>query len=135
MCFEPRSLYYSTEPEVCIPYFDENKNVGEYLGWEIKLDQTFKKYKVDEHIGLFMAILCFQEYARSWWQQRQLDVIIGTKLKLEYWSDLKACMRRKFVQPSHDKKRKLIEEMRELVKIRRKFVDGEKEYVRREKEF
>jgi len=25
--FEPKSLYYSTEPEVYIPYFDGNKNV------------------------------------------------------------------------------------------------------------
>jgi len=31
MCFEPRSLYYSTEPEVYIPYFDGNKNVEVYL--------------------------------------------------------------------------------------------------------
>jgi len=90
---------------------------------------------VDEYNGFFMATLCFQEYARSWWQQRQLDVRIGTKSKVEYWSDLKACMRRKFVPHSHDRKRKLGEKMEELVKIGRKFVDGEKKYVIREKEF
>jgi len=38
VCFEPRSLYYSTGPEVYIPYFDGNKNVEEYLEWERKLD-------------------------------------------------------------------------------------------------
>ena len=54
------------------------KNVEEYLEWETKFDQTFKKYKVDEHTRFFLATLCFQEYARSWWQQRQLDVRIGT---------------------------------------------------------
>jgi len=68
VCFEPRSLYYSTEPEVYIPYFDGNKNVEEYLEWEMKLDQTFTKYKVNEHTEFFMATLCFQEYSRSWWK-------------------------------------------------------------------
>jgi len=44
-------------------------------------------------------------------------------------------MRRKFVSPSYDRKRKLREEMKELVRIGIKLVDGEKEYARREKEF
>ena len=112
----------------------KTKNV-EYLKWETKLDQTFKKYKVDEYIGFFLATLCFQEYVRSWWKQTQLDVWIGTTSKVEYWSDLKVCMRRKFVPPSYDRKRKHREEMKQLVKIGRKFVEGEKKYARREKEF
>ena len=82
-----------------------------------------------------MATQCFQEYVRSWWQQRKLDVRIVTKSKVEYWSDLKASMRRKFFSPSYDRKRKLREEMKELVKIGRKFVDGEKEYAIRGKKF
>jgi len=41
----------------------------------------------------------------------------------------------KKICPAHGRKRKLREEMKELVKIGGKFVDGEKEYVRREKEF
>jgi len=135
VCFEPRILYYSTEPKVYIPYFDGNKNVEDYLEWETKLDKTFKKYKVDEYTGFFFATPCFQEYTRSWWQQRQLDDIIDTTSKVEYWSDLNACLRRKFVSPSYDRKRKLREEMKELVRIGRKFVDGENEYARREKEF
>ena len=44
-------------------------------------------------------------------------------------------MRIKFVSPSYDRKWKLREEMKELVRIGRKFVDREKEYARREKEF
>jgi len=82
VCFEPRSLYYSTESEVYIPYFDGNKNVENYLEWETTFDQTFKKYKVDEYTGFFLATLCFQEYARSWWQQEQLDYKIGTTSKV-----------------------------------------------------
>jgi len=49
MCFEPKSSYYSIETEVHILYFDGNKNVEAYLEWETNLDQTFKKYKVDEY--------------------------------------------------------------------------------------
>jgi len=42
MCFEPRSLYYSIEPEVYIPYFDGNKNVKAYLEWETKVVKSLK---------------------------------------------------------------------------------------------
>ena len=73
-----------------------------------------------------MATLCFEEYARFWWTQRQSDVRIDTKLEIQYQSDLKACMRRKFVLPLYEKKNKLRKEMKELVKIGKKFVDGEK---------
>ena len=48
MRFEPRSLYYSTEPEVYIPYFDGNKNVEAYLEWKTKVDQIFEKHQLDE---------------------------------------------------------------------------------------
>jgi len=44
-------------------------------------------------------------------------------------------MRRKFVPPSYVKKKKLREEMKELVEKGRNFIYGEKEYARREKEF
>ena len=88
MCFKSRSLYYSTEPEVYIPYFEGNKNVEDYLEWETKLDQTIKKFKVDEYTGFLLATLCFQAYAKSWWQQRPLDDIIDTTSKVECWSDL-----------------------------------------------
>jgi len=90
---------------------------------------------VDEYTTFFLVSLCLQEYASSWWQQRQLDVRIGRTSKVEYWSDLKACMRRNFFPPSYDRKRKLREEMKNLVRMRRKFVGEEKEYARREKEF
>jgi len=62
--------------------------------------------------------LCYWNHIK-----RQLDDIIGTTSKVEYWSDLKACMRRKFVSPSYDRKRKLGEEMKELVRIGRKIVN------------
>jgi len=45
------------------------------------------------------------------------------------------CMRRKFVPPSYVKKKKLREEIKELVEKGRNFIYGEKEYARREKEF
>ena len=44
MCFEPRSLYYSIELELYIPYFDGNKNVEAYLKWETKVDQIYEKH-------------------------------------------------------------------------------------------
>ena len=79
MCFEPKSLYYSTEPEVYIPYFDGNKNVEAYLEWETKVDQIFERHQLDEFSIFSMATLCFQEYARSWWTKRKTDVRIGRK--------------------------------------------------------
>ena len=49
---------------------------------QTKLDQTFQKYQVDEYNGFSMATLCFEEYARFWWTQRQSDVRIDTKLEI-----------------------------------------------------
>ena len=72
MCFEPRIIYYSIEPEVYISYFDGNKNVKAYLQWETKLDQIFKKYQVDEFRRFSMATICFQEHVRFWWTERQM---------------------------------------------------------------
>ncbi|MGN6822131.1 MAG: hypothetical protein ACTHJ7_05085, partial [Candidatus Nitrosocosmicus sp.] len=135
MRFEPRSLYYSTEPEVYIPYFDGNKNVEAYLEWETKVDQIFEKHQLDEFRKFSMATLSFQEYARSWWTKREIDVINGRKSEVLNWDELKMCMRRKFVPPSYVKKKKLREEMKELVEKGRNFIYREKEYVRREKEF
>ncbi|XP_068483128.1 uncharacterized protein [Phaseolus vulgaris] len=135
MRFEPRSLYYSIEPEVYIPYFDGNKNVEAYLEWETKVDQIFEKHQLDEYRKFSMATLSFQEYARSWWIQREADVRIGRKSEILNWDELKMCMRRKFVPPSYVKKKKLREEMKELVEKGRNFIYREKEYVRREKEF
>jgi len=81
-----------------------------------------------------MATLSFQEYARSWWTQREVDVRIGRKSEVLNWDELKMCMRRKFDMPSYVKKKKLREEMNELVEKGRNFINGENKYVR-EKEF
>jgi len=51
------------------------------------------------------------------------------------WDELKMCMRRNFVPPSYVRKKKLREEMKELVEKGRNFIYAEKEYARREKEF
>ncbi|XP_068467070.1 protein PXR1-like [Phaseolus vulgaris] len=135
MRFKPGSLYYSTEPEIYIPYFDGNKNVEAYLEWETKVDQILEKHQLDEFSRFSMATLSFQEYARSWWTKRETDVINGRKSEVLNWDELKMCMRRKFVPPSYVKKKKLREEMKELVEKGRNFIYREKEYARREKEF
>jgi len=115
MSFESKSLYYSTETEVYVPYFDGNKNVEAYLEWETKVDKFFEKPQLDEFSKFSMATLSFQEYARSWWTQRETDVRIDRKLEVLNWDELKMCMRRKFVLPSYVRKKKLREEMKELV--------------------
>ena len=130
-CVESKSLYYFTEPEVNIPYFDGNKNVEAYLEWETKVDQIFDKHQLDEFSRFSMATLSFQEYVRSWWIKREIEVRIGRKLEVLNWDGLKMCMRRKFVPPV--RKKKLREEMKELEEKGRNFINGEKENDTREK--
>jgi len=45
VCFEPRILYYSREPEVYIPYFDGNKNVEDYLDGRQSLIKLLRNSK------------------------------------------------------------------------------------------
>jgi len=42
------------------------------------------------------------------------------------WSELKACVRRKFVRPSYEQNKKIREEIKDLVKQGRKIIDGKK---------
>ena len=138
LCIPPiNSIFFilinSTEPKVYIPYFDGNKNVEAYLEWETKVDQIFEKHQLDEFSRFSMATLNFQEYARSWWTQRETDVRIDRKSEELNCDELKMSMRRKFVLPLYVKEKKLREEMKEHVEKRRNFINGEKEYVRREK--
>jgi len=123
------------ETRVEFPHFYGKENVKAYLEWKTKVDQTFEKLQLDEFSRFSMATLSFQEYARSWWTKRETDVRIGRKSEVVNCDELKMCMRRKFVLPSYVKKKKLREEMKELVEKGRNFINGEKEYVRREKEF
>jgi len=54
-----------------------------------------------------MATSSFQGYAIFWWRQTQNDV---TKLEILNWSELKACMRIKFVSSSYLKMKEVEKE-------------------------
>jgi len=96
---KPRSHFHSIELKINLPTFYGHNNVEKYLGWEMKVEKLFEFHQVEEIRRLSMVTLSFQEYAMSWWKQRQYDVPIGRKFKILNWKELKACMRRKFVPP------------------------------------
>jgi len=73
----------------------------------MKVEKLFECHQVDKYRRLSMVTSSFQEYATSWWRQRQNDV---TKLEILNWSELKARMRRKFVPPSYLKKKEVKKE-------------------------
>ncbi|XP_068500862.1 uncharacterized protein [Phaseolus vulgaris] len=101
----------------------------------MKIQQIFVCHHVIEKIKVPLATLSFQEYARSWWTQRETNVKIDRKSEILNWDELKMGMRRKFIPLPYVKKKKRIEEMKELMEKGRNFINREKEYIRREKEF
>ena len=47
----------------------------------MKVEKLFKRHQVGEERKMSMTTLSFQEYAMSWWKQRQYDVTIRRKIK------------------------------------------------------
>jgi len=113
---KPRSHFHSIELKINLPIFYGYNNVEEYIGWEMKVEKLFEFHQVEEFRRLSTATSSFQEYAISWWKQRQYDVSIERKYKILNWKKLKACMRRKFVPPSYLEKR---EEEKKIERINR----------------
>ena len=101
----------------------------------MKVEQFFVCHHVIEKRKVPLATLSFQEYARSWWTQRETNIKIGRKSEILNWDEVKMCMRRKLVPLPYVKKKNLREEMKELMEKGRNFINREKEYIRREKEF
>jgi len=56
----------------------------------------------------------------------KLMLELAEHLNFLNWNELKVCMRRKFVLPSYEKKKKLREEIEELVRKERKFINEKK---------
>jgi len=123
------------EVRVELPHFYGKENVETYLVWEMKVEQIFVCLHVIEKRKVPLATLNFQEHARSWWTQRETNVKIGRKSEILNWDELKMCMRRKFVLVPYVKKKKLREEIKELMEKGRNFRNEEKKNIRREKEF
>jgi len=104
---KPKSHFHSIELKINLPIFYGYNNVEEF-------------HRVEEFRRLSTTTSSFQEYAMSWWKQRQYDVSIGRKFKILNWKEFKASMRRKFVPPSYlenrEEKKKKIERINRLEK-------------------
>ena len=116
----------SKEVRVDLPHFYGKENVETYLDCKMKVEQLFVCHHVSEERKVPLATLSFQDYARSWWTQRETNVRIGRKSEIRNWDELKMCVRRNFVLISSVKEKKLREEIKELVEKGRTFIYGEK---------
>lgn len=71
-----------------------------YLDWELKVEQIFSCHEVREERKVSLATLEFTDYALLWWDQQQKERARCGARPIEYWEDLKAMMRKRYV-PSH----------------------------------
>ena len=87
-----------------LPFFGKDIGALTYLAWEKevdKIDPWF--YRESQSYVLSIYLYKLEEHAREWWDERQHHVRKGRKSTVRDWSELKACMRRKFV-PSNIKR-------------------------------
>jgi len=63
------------------------------------MGQIFKVYKVEEDQKVRLASLEFVDYVKQWWHQTVMDIRLNKRPTVVSWSDLKLCMRTRFVPP------------------------------------
>lgn len=91
---------YWKKKKLNIPNFQGKGDPELYLDWELKVEQIFSCHEVREERKVSLATLEFTDYALLWWDQQQKERARCGARPIEYWEDLKAMMRKRYV-PSH----------------------------------
>ncbi|XP_068486553.1 uncharacterized protein [Phaseolus vulgaris] len=84
---------------VKLPSFSGFNDPTLYLEWEAKVEQLFNVYKFTEDQKVRLTSLVFLDHAIQWWQQIVMDIELNKRPVVVSWSDLKLCMRVRFVPP------------------------------------
>jgi len=99
--FEERSHQHQPSkpsfPYVKLPSFSGESDPNNYLGWEVKVEQIFNVYEVQENQKVNLASLEFLDYAMWWWHQTVMDIGLNKKLVVVSGYDLKKCMHVQFL--------------------------------------
>ncbi|XP_052725950.1 uncharacterized protein LOC128194403 [Vigna angularis] len=85
------------EPKLDLPPFYGRDNVEEYFEWEMKVEQIFECYNIDDRRRVTLATLTFQGAALYWWTSIIRDQRMNGDYKIQYWNELKAALHRRHV--------------------------------------
>ena len=97
------SILLNFFPYVKLPSFSGESDPNIYLGWEVKVEQIFNVYEVQEDQKVKLASLEFLDYVMQWWYQTVMDIGLNKRSVVVSWYDLKECMRARFVLPHYRK--------------------------------
>jgi len=86
-------------PFVKVPSFSGDSDPNVYLDWEVKCEQIFLAYELNDDQKVKIASLEFIDYAMQWWHRLVRDIIYNKRPPVVSWNDLKECMRLRFVPP------------------------------------
>ncbi|XP_052736052.1 uncharacterized protein LOC108336864 [Vigna angularis] len=88
---------HHVEPELDLPPFYGRDNVEEYFEWEMKVEQIFECYHIDDRRRVTLATLTFQGAALYWWTSIIRDQKMHGDYTIQYWNKLKAALHRRHV--------------------------------------
>jgi hypothetical protein len=87
-------------PKFTIPKF-LGKDAEEYLNWEMRIESLWRLHECTDDRKIQLAILEFDEYAMSWWNNVVSLCHDNSMVSILTWHDMKAEMRHHFVPPNY----------------------------------
>ncbi|XP_052736020.1 uncharacterized protein LOC108338288 [Vigna angularis] len=88
---------HPVEPKLDLPPFFGRDNVEEYFEWEMKVEQIFECYHIDDRRRVTLATLTFHGAALYWWTSIIRDQKMHGDYTIQYWNELKAALHRRHV--------------------------------------
>ncbi|KAG2394700.1 hypothetical protein LR48_Vigan09g060700 [Vigna angularis] len=92
---------HHVEPKLDLPPFYRRDNVEEYFEWEMKVEQIFECYPIDDRRRVTLATLIFQGVALYWWTSIIRDQKMCGDYTIQYWNELKAAYTREVMDKLH----------------------------------
>ncbi|KAL5540700.1 hypothetical protein UlMin_045815 [Ulmus minor] len=81
-----------------IPSFQGKNNLEAYLEWEKRKELVFECHNYSKMKKVKLAAIEFTNYAIVWWDQLRLDRRQNGEKPIETWDEMKAIMRKRFLQ-------------------------------------
>jgi len=80
---QPSKFYF---PFIKLPSFNGESDPNVYLGWEVKVEQIFNLYEVQDDQKVKLTSLHFLDYAMPWWHQFVMDIRLNKRSTVVSWT-------------------------------------------------
>lgn len=84
-----------------LPTFTGSNNPNEFLEWKSRMEFIYACHNYSEQKKLQLAIVEFKDYALTWWEKNQRDLIRLGGRPITTWRDLTRAMELRFVPSSY----------------------------------